>query len=294
MPCYKPLRAWQRHLPGSTGKKPVSFTQKDFSEGSRIQLPCGQCIGCRLERSRQWAVRITHEASLQDHNAFLTLTYKETPPGDSLNLYDITTFLKRLRKAISPLRIRFFQCGEYGSKGGRPHHHVCLFGYDFPDRWLWKPSDSMPLYRSEELERLWPHGLSSIGALTFESAAYVSRYVTKKVTGARASKHYDGRKPEFVTMSRRPGIGQGWYRKWKGDIYPSDLLIIRGGKRSGIPRYYDNQLQREDPVLLEQLKEARKQKATTNPNNAPAVMRQRHAFRTVRQRQLQRSYEDQP
>ena len=121
-----------------------------------------------------------HEASMHRSNCFLTLTYKEEPPGGSLNLYDITTFLKRLRRAIEPNTIRFYQVGEYGTRFGRPHHHVCLFGYDFPDKWLHSKSGDCKLYRSDELERLWPHGFSTIGELNYQTAAYVARYVTKK------------------------------------------------------------------------------------------------------------------
>jgi hypothetical protein len=100
-----------------------------------LELPCGQCIGCRLERSRQWAMRCLHESSLYDRNAFVTLTYDDEhlPPGGSLNYPDFQRFMKRLRKnSKSP--IRFYMGGEYGESTLRPHFHVCLFGYDFPDK----------------------------------------------------------------------------------------------------------------------------------------------------------------
>ena len=137
MPCYSPLTAYKGKSTDS-GKMCLSFKRSEglFGSFSAINLPCGQCIGCRLERSRQWAVRCMHEASLHDENSFLTLTYSDEnlPPGGSLHLPDFQNFMKRLRKSIAPKRVRFYHCGEYGDILSRPHYHALLFGYDFDDR----------------------------------------------------------------------------------------------------------------------------------------------------------------
>ena len=147
--------------------------------------------------------------------------------------------------------------GEYGENFGRPHFHACIFGYDFNDKKLWKrtPSGSL-IYRSEHLETLWPFGYSSIGDVNFESAAYVARYIMKKITGKNAEQHYTeidphtgeitDRKPEFNKMSLKPGIGYDWLKRFKSDVYPHDYVIIRG-KKVKPPKYYDKQYARENP-----------------------------------------------
>lgn len=204
-----------------------------------VEIPCGQCIGCRLERSRQWAIRCVHEASLYDDNCFLTLTYDDEhlPSDNSLNLKHFQDFLKRLRKRFGS-GIRYFHCGEYGDLNNRPHYHAIIFNFDFADKVIFKDSGEYKVYVSDSLSKLWPYGYSTIGDVTFESAAYVARYCLKKVTGKDAAEHYDGRKPEYTTMSRRPGIGRLWYDRFKDDVYPSDFVVMRG-KKMRPPKFYD-------------------------------------------------------
>nr|QJB19726.1 MAG: replication initiator protein [Microvirus sp.] len=241
MVCYHPITAW-RSLDGrgANGKWPLVFNKRDGYCDLEVQVPCGQCIGCRLERSRQWAVRCVHEASLYPRNCFITLTYDDAHlPGISLVPRDYVLFMKRLRKRFGS-GIRFFHCGEYGSLNLRPHHHAILFNFDFEDKELWSVRSGVRLYRSAALESLWPYGFSTIGDVTFESAAYVARYVLKKVTGPDAQAHYAGRVPEYVTMSRKPGIAYDWFRRYYTDVYPHDYVVIRDGIKCRPPRYYDN------------------------------------------------------
>lgn len=241
MVCYHPITAW-RSLEGrgANGKWPLVFNKRDGYCDLEVQIPCGQCIGCRLERSRQWAVRCVHEASLYPRNCFITLTYDDSHlPGISLVPRDYVLFMKRLRKRFGS-GIRFFHCGEYGSLNLRPHHHAILFNFDFEDKVLWSVRSGVRLHRSAALESLWPYGFSTIGDVTFESAAYVARYVLKKVTGSDAQDHYKGRVTEYVTMSRKPGIAYDWFRRYSSDIYPNDYVVIRGGVKCKPPRYYDN------------------------------------------------------
>lgn len=205
-----------------------------------MSVSCGQCIGCRLEKSRQWAVRCMHEAQLHDQNCFLTLTYSKVPAGGSVNVAHFQKFMKRLRRRIAPTRVSFFHCGEYGEALGRPHYHAAVFGYDFPDKRRWKESHSGPLYVSTLLDEVWSHGYCTIGALTFESAAYIARYVTKKITGPMAEGHYRGLEPEYVTMSRRPAIGKRWLEKFAAETYRDDTVVMRG-REMRPPRYYDRQ-----------------------------------------------------
>lgn len=218
-------------------------------------LKCGQCVGCRLERSRQWAVRCLHEASLSESNCFVTLTYdhEHLPHLSSLSYPDFQKFMKRTRKIA---RVRFYMCGEYGEDFGRPHFHACLFGFDFPDKVYFSMSPGgARMYRSAILEGLWPFGFSSVGSVNFESAAYVARYCMKKVTGPLSSRHYevvdaDGvihcRTPEFNRMSLKPGIGANWFSHFQSDVYPKGMVVVNGVEARP-PRYYDKLFERMDP-----------------------------------------------
>lgn len=279
MPCYTPLKAYI--TPGKTvnGRKLIKFSKQTFAD-EEIQLPCGRCIGCRLRNTATWAMRIMHESTLHEDNCFITLTYDdEKLPGDySLNKPHFQKFMKRLRKAISPKKVRFFMCGEYGDKTWRPHFHAAIFGYDFPDKYRVQMVETdHPYYISPVLSNLWKFGFHVIAPLEFDSAAYIASYVTKKITGDKAESHYKRTimdfnevtgelstyyeadlLPEYATMSNRPGIGKEWYEKYKNDCYPSNFLI-KDGVKMPIPRYYDNLLERENPELLERCKEARKE-----------------------------------
>lgn len=250
----------------STGKPSIVWQASHAAPGLSpfpLKLPCGQCVGCRLERSRQWAMRCVHEAQLYKRNCFVTLTFDTAhlPEDGSLSVRDFQLFMKRLRKHAKRCRIRFFHCGEYGSQLGRPHYHACLFNWDFDDKYLWSVRDEVQLFRSPLLEKLWPYGFATVGEVTFESAAYVARYVMKKITGEAAAGHYAGKKPEYVTMSRRPGIGTGWYKKFKSDIFPHDYAIMRGHKVRP-PKFYDSLYEISDPAEFRVLKSARVKRST--------------------------------
>lgn len=267
MPCYHPLTAW-RAPPWMRSKKgdikPIIFDNPFNPAFEELQLPCGQCIGCRLERSRQWAVRCVHEASLYEYNSFITLTYDDDhlPSDMSLHKDHVQKFMKRLRRKLEPLRVRFLLCGEYGSENLRPHYHVLLFGYDFPDKKIWSKSVGGFIYRSDELESLWTYGFSSIGDVTFESAAYVARYVLKKVTGDFADSHYNGRLPEFITMSRRPGIACDWFNKFHSEVYSKDELTLQDGLvKCRPPKYYDKLYEVNHGLELDRIKSKRIKKA---------------------------------
>ena len=185
MPCYHPLTAYR------SAQGDVVFCERGDIVAT-LQLPCGRCIGCRLERSRQWAVRILHETKSHRENCFLTLTYDEEhcPRNLSLDYSEFQRFMKRLRKKFRGKRIRFYMCGEYGEQFARPHFHACIFGLDFEDKVLFSSSGGNKLWTSATLDALWPFGFSSIGEVTFESAAYVARYCLKKVNGDLAKDHY--------------------------------------------------------------------------------------------------------
>lgn len=270
MPCYYPLKALIR--PSKTGgKSTVTFLKNVPSadvarHGTPTPIPCGRCIGCRLERSRQWAIRLMKEAKLHDRSSFLTLTYDDThlprlPNGQStLVLADIQLFLKKLRKNFEPHPLRFFQCGEYGEKTSRPHHHMILFGEDFcKDRTPIEQSQSgFPQWESQTLTQIWAKGRCTISESSFEAAAYVARYCLKKWSGPGSKLFYQGRKPEFITMSRRPGIASGYFDENKNDLYPSDSIVPEIGRPVSLPpKYFDKLLEKTDPELYQSVKKKR-------------------------------------
>lgn len=273
MPCYHPLHGWRKRggrnpLTGAWG---ITFKIDEAWIDLPVTVPCGKCIGCRLEHSRQWAIRCIHEASLYEHNCFLTLTYNDRyiDPNESLNKTDIQLFLKRLRKRYSDHTIRFFQCGEYGDDNARPHHHVLLFNHDFMDKKFHKFTKytHYPLYISKELSELWPYGYHDIAEVNFLTAAYTARYIMKKVNGEAADDHYLGRLPEFITMSRRPGIGYDWFKKYYHDIYPKDYVVVNNIKCKP-PKYYDTMFDSiQNKYKISKIKFKRRIKAMKNPEN---------------------------
>lgn len=198
--------------------------------------------------------------------------------------------MKRLRKNIEPEKVRFFACGEYGSQKGRPHYHACLFGNDFPDRKLWRVKKGVPLYRSSTLERLWPAGFSTIGDVTFESAAYVARYIMKKRLGKDAEEFYESRGviPEFQLMSLKPGIGAGWLEKYRMDAYPSDFVIVNG-KKCKPPRYYDKIYELENEEEFRKVKVRRsEQRIARAKDNTSSRHRVRETILADRLKRLPR------
>ena len=262
MSCHKPLTAY---LPvcAPKGIKP-SFKPRKWNDRI-VKLPCGRCLGCRAARAKEWAIRIMHEADMHDQNCMITLTYSDAwlPADRGLHKEDYQKFLKRLRKAIAPVKIKYYLAGEYGTDEnelngiGRPHYHVIIFGYDFPDKYKYKVQRGNTYFRSEMLEkRIWPYGFSDITNVSYKSAAYVARYVMKKINGHMSSDHYrrldkeSGETwdilPEFNAMSLKPAISLEWFEQFSKDVYPDDFVVM-DGKKQPTPRYYAKLLEKKSP-----------------------------------------------
>ena len=216
-----------------------------------------------------WSLRCVHEAKFHKQNCFVTLTYDQDnhPEDGSISVVHFQNFMKELRASIAPKKVRFFGCGEYGEKVdpnyetklGRPHYHILIFGHDFDDSVLFHQGD-YNIYTSEKLQALWRKGHSTIGALTQETAAYTARYCTKKITGELAEEHYkrtnkqtgetNQLRPEFLLMSRRPGIAKKWFEKYKADTQKG--FVTNDGKTFGIPKYYQKLMtELEEETLIQ-------------------------------------------
>lgn len=232
MACTNPRRAWRRPealqgpLPPRVdtdtgellaGRSSLSFHPVDGWDP--LKVGCGVCVGCRADRSREWAIRCYHEASQHDRNCFVTLTYENAPPA--LVKKDLQDFFKRLRHQV---KFRYLACGEYGDKTRRPHYHALIFGEDFLGGAL-KIGES--LYTNPALAKAWGHGLVSVGELNMATCCYVAGYVFKKV----------GDHDTFSLASRRPGIGHNWLDKFGDDIRRTGVVTIEG-KEYPVPRRY--------------------------------------------------------
>jgi len=314
MPCYCPLTAWRSNsLNPNTGKRGITFTASEaYTDLPSISVPCGQCTGCRLDRARQWATRCMHESQLHEENCFITLTYanENLPSGGTLIKKDFQDFMKRLRKQIAPKKVRYFHSGEYGEKFRRPHYHALIFGHDFDDKRLHTIQNDQRIYTSQKLEKLWPYGFSTIGTITFESAAYVARYCMKKVNGPLAEREdehgltyyqnfcqYTGEiidmQSEYSTMSRRPGIAAKWLEQNLTDVYPKDFITINRGQKVRPPKFYDSMYEKIYPSDFRKLKLARIKAAVPyKENNTDSRLIVRQECKERQLKKLVRNYEN--
>lgn len=287
MPCFSPIKGY---------KCPVSGGLTFENRGVKLDVPCGKCIGCRMDYALVWAVRMTHEASMHLHNSFVTLTYRDkrdctvkqredflhVPSDWSLNKKHFQDFMKRLRKRKG--KCRYFHSGEYGRKCrhridlslvacpmgcvlGRPHYHAALFGMSFDDLVSYKSDYGVLRYTSPELEDIWGYGFVDVGELNFTTAAYIARYILKKRSMSEEFHHYVGYdeegnmvflQKEYSTQSRKPGIGATWFEEFFSDVFPADEVPVTGkGVVNKVPRFYEEMYKKMFPEELEKVKQRR-------------------------------------
>lgn len=262
------------------------WNEKDYE---LIPIPCGNCIGCRLDYSRDWATRCLLEAEQYKYNYFITLTYDDEhlPIGSKGNATlvpeDFSNFLKRLRiyykRHFNHDNIRFFGCGEYGDMSLRPHYHIILFNLPIPDltpefkyvdpitnkQVITKHcANGVIYYYSDIIHDLWNKGNVVIGECSYQSCAYTARYVVKKLKG-KSSEAYAtlGVVDPFCRMSRKPGIAFNYYFDNKENIYEYDSLTLATNDGARIlppPRYFNKMYEIENELRYYQVKEARKRK----------------------------------
>lgn len=276
MSCSSPSPTWASATINASGRRSrVWDYSKSVGSGVVTWIACGRCMRCKLKRASDWAIRIVHEASLYSDNCFITLTYDDAnvPDGRSLVKSDFQKFMKRLRKFSVKSRgrsLRYYACGEYGDRFGRPHYHAILLDFDFGDKVFQRySSGGEKVYSSDILSQLWSSegvkfGFSEIGSVTRYSAGYVARYCTKKITGDMAIEHYrysdsEGRDrwrvPEFSLQSQ--SIGKPWLERFHSDVYTSDFVLVDGAKLAP-PRSYDKCFEVLYPDEFERIKRARR------------------------------------
>lgn len=284
MVCFDPFMGYEgTEINPETGKRKPTFAGTRVWSGELVPFACGGCIGCRLDRAESWGIRGSHEAHMHEYyvdgkpgSAFLTLTFdnEHLPTSNSLRICTLQDFIRELRRRLKLLgfkgKLRYFACGEYGERFGRAHYHVALFGYDFPDRVLYKTTKGgHRLYESALLTEVWGQGNAFFGDVTFKSSFYVAGYVAKRIGGDKAAEYYrrvspvDGQfysvEPEFSVCSLKPGLGASWFAKYASDVFPSDEVIIAGHPRKP-PRYYEKLYGEElmKPVKRKRLMDARR------------------------------------
>lgn len=246
-------------------RKPIFGETEPYSDGfiHLVKIPvmdyytvsCGKCLDCLKQKSIEWAFRIMDEAKQYKDNCFITLTYNNDylPSDRSVSKRDLQLFMKRFRKSISPLTVRFFACGEYGKQRSRPHYHIIIFGWKPSDIFFWqKDKSGCELFRSPHIEKCWSFGFSSVGNLSYDTALYCAKYMQKAQFVKRKGDPSFELAPPFIQMSNRPGIGYN-------AVYKADLLSDRiycNGRSCKIPRYYLKVMER-DGVFLDDFKNRR-------------------------------------
>lgn len=263
-----------------------SNTRLCISSDQSIEIPCGQCIGCRLDYSNQWASRCLLEMQNHKENCFITLTYDEEHVPErwfcslddhkenvwlSLQKRDLQLFWKSLRKAYPDKNIRYYAAGEYGDQYARPHYHAMVFGFmpndlipasKFDNKFVDKSVQGYNYFVSPKLNELWKRGHVLVCQASWETAAYTARYVMKKLKGVQSSFYKNNCiEPEFVTMSRKPGIGADWFEKNNVcyAIFLKNYIKTEKGSRELCNiRYFDNKLDQFYPFDFEKIKANRK------------------------------------
>lgn len=312
MTCFWPLYGLRsKRVNEKTGKRSITFDKKLGFIDMPVTLPCGRCIGCKLDLSRQWALRCMHEAEESDDNCYITLTYapEHLPEGGTLLKKDFQDFMKRLRKKYGN-KIRYYHSGEYGGTNTlRPHYHALIFNLGFDDLVHFKTVNEIPLFTSEKLTKLWGKGHCSVGRVTIDSAAYVARYIMKKqypnkkdpASQASYVENYERINtttgeihtvsPEYSTMSKN--IGKEWFKRYKTSVYPKDFLTYRGEKFKP-PKFYDRLYEADSPEKMAIIRHKRKKNMEKQSKNQTINrLRTRERIQSIRATYLPRTLSEQ-
>lgn len=265
MACFHQLPAWRSRSLTGERRFGITFQKSEAWTDLPMNLPCGKCIGCRIQRAQEWGTRVMNELKAAGPSAFVTLTYDDEhlPPGGTLVPNDLKLFWLRLRRKHDK-PFRYFACGEYGDKTNRPHYHAVVFGY-WPQHRVRIPGErNTPMYRSDELDRLWPHGQARLSPVTRENAVYIAKYTLGKYDEQGQPRDFGQRRAPYLTMSTHPGIGHYYAREHARALARFGGVRQRGGTLAAVPRYYVKVLARHEPNLADGLKRRRIEKMQLN------------------------------
>ena len=203
-----------------------------------LYVPCGKCPHCRRKKKFEWTVRLIHEAESWKSKAFLTLTYDDShlPRDCGLHKDELQRFFKRLRKVFegSGRKIKYFACGEYGDRFGRPHYHAIVFGLDISDLGI--------------VQRVWRNGFVRVLPVTMFRFQYVAGYVQKKLDKESAAEKYGDLQPPFQLQSN--GLGKEYCLGHAALLYERGYVGLWTGAKAGLPVYYKRILQDSVGLLL--------------------------------------------
>lgn len=230
-------------------------------ETAGLRLPCGRCRACRIARSREWYVRLTHENYYWEDAIFATFTYSDEnliESGVSLCKEDFQYMIKRLREEVYPRKIKYYGCGEYGEKpyvlemrgayplilDGRPHYHIIIFGVSIGEHKSQRIQGDVRQIIEGPLKTAWQDkGMIGVGSVTKDSMRYVTDYVHKKLYGKAAL--LDNRVQPFSLCSQ--GIGKRFCLD-NAEHYYYNLKQKVNGVELGMPRYYVKLLGLQDKL----------------------------------------------
>lgn len=223
-----------------------------------LHVPCGKCPSCQENYKKDLLIRAVCEYEYCDKAMFITLTVdeehmEEVFPERSLRHEPFQRFIKRFRKLISPHKIRYLMCGEYGELGNRPHYHCIIFDFSFDDMYLFKTGKN-PLFRSPTLEGLWTYGFSSIGNFSGAGAAYLAKYVVKSrlesdieritANGILLKKPYI----QYPRSKKFGGLGYRYFLEHKKEMFELGYCLLQNGTKVAIPRYFKKKLRESEDV----------------------------------------------
>ena len=214
-----------------------------------MEIPCGNCIQCRLDYSKTWAIRCYLESLQFQHNYFVTLTYDDAhirlglTENPTVLFTDFQKFIKKLRRYFKYHYnfegIRYFGCTEYGDQSFRPHGHIILFNcpipdltYDFVDddgQITHRRSSCGPMMFSKIISDLWENGFVTIEDANYNTEAYVSRYIMKKQKGIAGEEVYDKAlniEPPRLFMSLKPAIGGQYFMDNEDYLLIGELKLL--------------------------------------------------------------------
>ncbi len=233
---------------------------------NKIPVPCGKCPPCKLRRINDWVFRLKQEDKVSSSSCFITLTYDTTHVPISKNGFmtlkkrDYQLFMKRLRKKMPGIKLKYYACGEYGSKTKRPHYHAILFNCPNPNI----------------IDEAWGLGSTHLGTCTSDSMAYCLKYINKPTTIPHHRR--DDRAKEFSLQSQNLGASYlspsviKYHRS-----HPADLRVQNNQYKIAMPKYYryrifnDNERLAQLPIIKLGVQEAEYQRMLEHEQSGSTI-----------------------